>query len=127
MAAAGSCPNCHTDEHTRNYDRSPHYKTWAAEASGKAPPGTGVSCATCHLPRRKNPADGTVVVDHNQNGNLRPRDIMVRDVCMSCHGAGFSIDAMADAELVRQNFTGRPAKHVSSIDMVEQREGPKKK
>lgn len=127
MAAAGSCPNCHTDEHTRNYDRSPHYKTWAAEASGKAPPGTGVSCATCHLPRRKDPANGLTLVDHNQNSNLRPRDKMVRDVCVHCHSASFSIDSLADAELVRQNFAGRPLKHVSSMDMVEKRAAERKK
>ena len=126
MAAAGSCPTCHDDEHTRNYDRSAHYKTWDAEAKGKAPAGTGVSCATCHLPRRKNP-NGTILVEHNQNSNLRPTDKMVRDVCVNCHGVAFSLDAMADAELVRQNFAGPPAKHISSMDMVEKREAARKK
>lgn len=127
MAAAGSCPTCHDDEHTRNYDRSAHYKTWLAEATGKAPPGTGVSCATCHLPRRKNPSNGLILVDHNQNSNLRPTDKMIRDVCVNCHGAAFSLDAMADADLVRQNFAGRPAKHISTMDMVEKREAGRKK
>jgi formate-dependent nitrite reductase cytochrome c552 subunit len=127
MAAAGSCPTCHDDEHTRNYDRSAHYKTWLAEATGKAPPGTGVSCATCHLPRRKNPSNGLTVVDHNQNSNLRPVDKMIRDVCVNCHGAKFSLDAMADPELIRQNFTGQPSKHIGTMDMVEKREAGRKK
>jgi len=39
-------------------------------------------------------------------------------VCMSCHGLGFSIDALADPELINKNFNGKPAKHVESIDMA---------
>ncbi len=127
QAAAASCLNCHDDEHSRAYERSPHFRTWVAEVSGKAPVGSGVSCATCHLPRHKDPANGRVVVDHNQNGNLRPRDKMIRDVCENCHGAGFSINALADPQLVRQNFTGSPLKVGPTMEWVEKREAPKKK
>jgi hypothetical protein len=34
---------------------------------------------------------------------------------------GFSLDALADAALVRTNFIGRPSRHVESIDMALRR------
>jgi hypothetical protein len=37
---------------------------------------------------------------------------------MQCHGLAFSLDALADAELVRANFRGRPQRHVDSIEMA---------
>ena len=44
-------------------------------------------------------------------------------------GMGFAIDALADRDLARKNYTGRPSRHVQSIDMVKakQREVPRKK
>ena len=59
-----------------------------------------------------------MVVEHNQNDNLRPNEKMVRDVCLSCHSLAFSLDALADSDLVRRNFAGPPARHVESIDMA---------
>jgi hypothetical protein len=118
--AVDSCLGCHADEHSQSYRRSPHFKLWEKEIAGTAAPGTGVSCATCHLPREKREGS-TVVVQHNQNDNLRPNEKMVRNVCAACHGVGFSLDSIADEDLVRHNFDGRPAKHVASIDMVEKR------
>jgi hypothetical protein len=88
-----------------------------------APRNSGVSCATCHLPREIQRQDGKdiVRVQHNQNINLRPRDKMVRSVCLNCHGLGFSLDALADTALVARNFAGSPARHVPSLDMAEKR------
>ncbi|MRG95026.1 cytochrome c3 family protein [Polyangium spumosum] len=120
-AAVDSCLGCHDDEHSRSYQRSPHFKLWEAEMNGAAAAGTGVSCATCHMPREKQSNSAPVVVQHNQNDNLRPSEKMVRNVCTSCHGVGFSLDSIADPELVRANFAGRPKKHVASVDMVEKR------
>ena len=40
---------------------------------------------------------------------------------MQCHGLGFSLDALADENLLRNNFNGRPKAHVKSLDMVEER------
>lgn len=115
-AATEACQGCHDDEHTRAYATSPHAATWRAEIEGKLPPGAGVSCATCHLPRVE---DGTrVFVQHNQNDNLRPNEKMIRSVCNHCHGVGFAIDALADADLVRRNFAGKPRIHIASIDMA---------
>jgi len=126
VAASDSCLGCHDDEHSKNYRSSPHFKLWEAELAGKAEAGTGVSCATCHTPREKM-AQGGVWVQHNQNDNLRPNEKMTLNVCTSCHGLGFSLDAMADVELVQKNFKGRPKKHVATVDMVEKRNSTKRK
>jgi hypothetical protein len=46
---------------------------------------------------------------------------MIRDVCLSCHGLAFSIDALADRLLIESNFQGRPSRHIESIDMAARR------
>lgn len=122
-AAVESCLGCHADDHSRAYEDSVHYRLWSAERRGEAPAGSGVSCATCHLPRTPRKADGieALRVEHNQNANLRPNEKMIRSVCLNCHGLAFSIDALADPALVRRNFAGRPARHVTSPDMALER------
>jgi len=40
---------------------------------------------------------------------------------MQCHSLEFSIDALADPELIRRNFNGQPTKHIPSIDWALQR------
>ena len=122
-AAVDGCVACHDDEHTRAYADSPHARLWAQELAGEAPPGSGVSCASCHLPREPRRVAGgeRIVVEHNQNANLRPNEKMIRDVCLRCHSLRLSIDALADAALIRRNFAGRPAAHVESIDMARSR------
>jgi hypothetical protein len=123
-AAVESCLECHDDVHTRNYEASPHAAAWRAEQEGIRPQGTGVSCATCHLPRQVlgEGAAAHTSVQHNQNANLEPNEKMVRTVCLHCHGLAFSIDAMADVALIENNFRGRPAGHVASVDMARARE-----
>lgn len=124
QAAVKSCASCHDGEHTRAYFASPHYTLWQAEVAGKAAPGTGVSCATCHMPRHETDMpDGSKqwLADHNQSANLRPNEFMGREVCMSCHGMSFTLDALADKALISKNFTGRPSGHVESLDWVERR------
>src|SRR5262249_2193965 len=97
-AAVDACLGCHDDAHSRAYEGGSHFAAWKAELAGTAPPGSGVSCATCHLPRaaRRERGRDVVAVDHDQNGNLRPVTKMVRSVCMRCHGVGYSLDALAD-------------------------------
>jgi hypothetical protein len=122
-AASEACLSCHNDEHSRNYADSPHAELWRQEQSGQLPAGSGVSCATCHLPRTVHALKGIEVTlaEHNQNANLRPNEKMLRSVCMDCHGLAFSIDALADPLLVKNNFAGRPAQHVPSIDWAVRR------
>ena len=62
-----------------------------------------------------------VLANHNQNDNLRPNEKMIRSVCADCHGLRFSINSLADADLVRRNFSGRPALHIQSIDWALKR------
>ena len=115
--------NCHADDHTKAYVGSPHHELWRKELAGEAPAGSGVSCATCHMPRVHHRASGgqRTLVQHNQSDNLRPREKMLRPVCMNCHGLGFSIDALADPALIAANFRGRPRNPVLSLDMVVRR------
>jgi hypothetical protein len=121
-AAYKACVGCHDDEHTRNYEGSKHQALWLAELAGDTPAGSGVSCATCHLPRVK--GDEGTFVQHNQNDNLRPNEKMIRSACISCHGVPFAIDALADATLVKNNFRGTPSEHVQSVDYVRARQSP---
>lgn len=125
QAAVASCSGCHADDHTKAYEGSPHHKLLVAELAGKAEAGSGVSCATCHMPRAwmedASGFDEVLATNHNQNANLRPNEKMIRSVCMNCHGLGFSIDALADRELIKRNFDGRPSVHIESIDWTMKR------
>lgn len=125
-AAAEACVQCHSDDHSNAFGASAHADLWQREIAGEAPAGSGVSCAVCHLPRQTHSDDEYAVrqtfVLHNQNATLRPNEKMIRAVCMNCHGLGFSIDALADEELIRRNFAGAPARHVPSIEMAMQRQ-----
>jgi hypothetical protein len=62
-----------------------------------------------------------VLVQHNQNDNLRPNEKMLRPVCLNCHGLGFATNALADSKLVKGNFAGQPGVHIRSLDMVAKR------
>jgi hypothetical protein len=117
-----ACEGCHDDPHTLAYRSSPHFTAWQRELAGEAPAGTGVSCATCHMPRqtiRAREGAAGVRVQHDQNGNLRPPDRMAREVCISCQGLSFSLAALADSPLVTRNFRGRPAAPLTGMTLVE--------
>jgi predicted CXXCH cytochrome family protein len=119
-AASESCLACHDDTHSKSYAGSAHYRLWRAEISGAAPEGTGVSCATCHMPRAivKNENITRVSVLHNQNANLRPNSKMIRTVCLECHGLDYTMDALADPDLLLNNYNGSPKKQIKSLEMV---------
>jgi len=115
-AAMETCLECHADEHSLAFEGTPHARLWEAELAGTAPAGSGVSCATCHLPRISVEAGpARVLVAHGQNDFLRPNEKMIRSSCLACHGLGFAMDALADPALVENNFAGRPAREVESI------------
>lgn len=127
-AAVESCLQCHNDGHSLAYQGSSHHRLWQAELAGAAPAGSGVSCASCHMPREEHGAPGTatVSVQHNQSLNLRPVEKMARGVCIRCHGLGFALDSLADPALGRSNFDGPPRHHIESIEMVQSRRKPAK-
>jgi len=120
-AAAEACTGCHDDTHTLAYADSPHHELWKKELSGELPDGSGVSCATCHMPRIEFDVNDwltRVMVDHNQSANLSPNAKMIRSACLQCHGLEFSIDALADQRLIDNNFSGRPSVHVGTMDLA---------
>jgi formate-dependent nitrite reductase cytochrome c552 subunit len=120
-----ACLTCHNDRHSVAYKQSSHYALWQKELKGEGPAGSGVSCATCHLPRVefRTPDDvKRVLVQHNQNDSLRPNEKMIRPVCMNCHSLKDSIDALADRKLIARNFAGKPAAHIRGIEMALARE-----
>ncbi len=122
-AAVDACLGCHDDQHSLAYKDSPHFDLWYRETNGLAEKNTGVSCATCHLPRKTVRLDGKdmVMAEHNQNDNLRPNEKMLRSVCMQCHGLRFSIDALADENLIGNNFSEKPGVYIESLDLVKKR------
>ena len=126
FAATQACMQCHADEHTLAFEDSAHHQSWLDEQAGDLPVGAGVSCATCHVPRVAKKVEGKmqVTVSHNQNDFLRPNEKMIRPVCMQCHGLPFAIDALADRELIQNNFNAQPKKpHFtpSSFDLILQK------
>ncbi len=120
-AAVDSCLGCHADEHTKAYQESAHYRLWQQEQAGDLPAGSGVSCASCHMPRSVDTKDENklVSVEHNQNANLRPNEKMLRSVCMNCHGLTFSLNALTDKELIKWNFNAKPTGESETMQMVE--------
>jgi hypothetical protein len=114
FAAADACIQCHNDSHTQNYANSKHAALWLAEQSGTTAEGTGVSCATCHMPREER--GKTVVVQHNQNANLRPNEKMIRSVCIQCHDLQFTMDSLADQKVIDDNFTHPSSTRHPGID-----------
>ncbi len=126
-AAVEACEGCHADDHTKAFRASPHFELWRAERAGLAPAGSGVTCAGCHMPREAHKMDGREIIEvqHNQNANLRPNEKMIRSACLGCHGLGFAIDALADPKLITDNFKGRPARAIPSIEWAKARAAKK--
>jgi Zn finger protein HypA/HybF involved in hydrogenase expression len=118
-ATIDACLNCHNDEHSTNYKASPHFKLWQKERNGELPEGSGVTCASCHLPRLKK--GKKVTVDHNQSAYMRPSNKVLRKVCMNCHGLEFSLSALIDEKLINNNFNGSPNQSLKAIELLKAR------
>lgn len=123
LAAVEACLKCHDDKHSREYTGSKHYQLWLGEILGNAPAGSGVSCATCHMPRVEGESAGfssdSIRVVHNQSWNLAPVEKMVRSVCMNCHGLKFSLNALADSASKDTCYEGVPLKQLKTVEMAE--------
>lgn len=121
-AAVESCLDCHDDEHSQAYKQSPHYTLWQKEINGEAESGSGVSCASCHMPRVNYDVSdwmSRTIVDHNQSANLSPNTKMIRSSCQHCHGLEFTLDALTDEKLIVNNFSGKPDKHIMTMDLAD--------
>lgn len=114
-ASVDACLTCHDDSHSQAYTQSAHFGLWEAERKGDAPAGSGVSCASCHMPRGD---DGKVLANHNQSFSLRPSEKMLRAVCLNCHGMQFSLDALADPQMKSTCYSGTPDQSVRSLEMA---------
>lgn len=120
-AAVEACLGCHDDSHSISYKNSAHYALWQKETRGESVKGTGVSCASCHMPRTNYDVSewmSRIVVDHNQSANLSPNSKMIRSSCRHCHGLEFTLDALADTSLIQRNFDGAPQIDVKSMDLA---------
>jgi len=124
-ARVEQCLTCHDDEHSLAYIDSPHHELWKKELAGILPTGSGVTCATCHMPRiDKELFDGDFymgIVQHNQSDTLKPNEKMLRPVCINCHGLGYAIDALADKAAIKNNFSTEPSVHINGMEMAEKR------
>ncbi len=119
--AVESCLVCHDDDHSLAYKNSTHYALWKKQLNGETEAGTGVSCASCHMPRVKYDVSewmSRTIVDHNQSANLSPNTKMVRSSCAHCHGLEFVLDALADETLINDNFSSKPKKHIPTMDLA---------
>ena len=115
-AASDSCLTCHNDSHSLNYKKSKHFELVASEGILPRPSSDSVTCATCHLPREKH--GETIYVNHNNTYNLLPRDRMVKDVCINCHGMEYAYNSIFDDELVTENFARPPTLKLETFDLI---------
>lgn len=120
QAAVDSCLSCHNDTHSLNYQNSRHAALFDSDRSLPRPSGAAVSCATCHLPRHGvESGEATVTfVNHNNTYTLLPRDRMVQEVCMNCHGVEYGYQSIFDDDLVAANFDKPPTLAMETFDMV---------
>ncbi|MGF1459216.1 MAG: hypothetical protein ACFBSG_09335 [Leptolyngbyaceae cyanobacterium] len=120
QAAVDSCLGCHSDSHSLNYGDSRHADLFAADRDLPRPSATSVSCATCHLPRHQTGTGDSAVtlINHNNTYTLLPRDRMVKDVCMNCHGMEYSYNSIFDDDLVEANFNAPPTLALKTFDLV---------
>ena len=118
QAATDACLTCHSDTHSLNYKNSKHAERFAADRSLPRPSAESVSCATCHLPRQENQSGSITHVNHNNTYTLLPRDRMVQEVCMNCHGMEYSYNSIFDDEFVTANFDKAPTTEMKTFELV---------
>ncbi|WP_237057601.1 cytochrome c3 family protein [Microbulbifer sediminum] len=112
FAAVEACLGCHNDEHSLAYKESAHFQDWQDGSPG------GVSCANCHLPREEH--DGKILVNHNQNHNLRPNEKML-PVCLNCHGIEFAMSALSSERVLKSNFGLSPKTDHETFSLIRER------
>ena len=115
-ASVDSCLTCHNDNHSLNYKNSPHAKVFRNIGVLPRPNSDSVTCATCHLPREV--SGDSILVNHNNTYTLKPRDRMVKEVCMNCHGVEHAYNSIFDDELVEANFARPPNQKLPTFQLV---------
>ncbi|MEO0378284.1 MAG: hypothetical protein AAF329_27550 [Cyanobacteria bacterium P01_A01_bin.17] len=117
-AAVDSCLSCHNDDHSRNYKNSKHAQLWQQEGTLPRPSTQSTTCAACHLPRHDAGSGKPTQVNHNNTYTLLPRDRMVQEVCMNCHGMEYAYKSIFDDDLVASNFARPPTESLQTLEMV---------
>lgn len=119
-AAVDSCLTCHADNHSLNYKNSRHAELFDADRELPRASATAVSCSTCHMARYEREVGDrqTAFVNHNNTYNLLPRDRMVGEVCINCHGVEYSYNSIFDDELVEANFDKPPTLEMQTFDLM---------
>ena len=119
-AAVDSCLTCHADNHSLNYKNSRHAELFDADRELPRPSANSVSCSTCHMARHEREVGDrtTAFVNHNNTYNLLPRDRMVGEVCINCHGVEYSYNSIFDDELVEANFDKPPTLELETFDLM---------
>lgn len=117
-AAVDACLTCHNDTHSNNYKNSPHATLFSPAGELPRPDASAVTCATCHLPRQTLGETDRVFVNHNNTYTLLPRDRMVSDVCMNCHGLEHSYNSIFDDDLVEANFDQQPTQEMETFELI---------
>ena len=118
-AAVEACLSCHNDTHSLNYKNSQHAKLLFAEGQLPRPSEQSTTCATCHLPRQTvEGGESRVIVNHNNTFTLKPRDRMVKEVCMNCHGMEYAYNSIFDDALVESNFARPPTQTLETLEMI---------
>ncbi|MCA0892465.1 cytochrome c3 family protein [Microbulbifer agarilyticus] len=112
VAEVKACLSCHNDKHSLAYQNTEHFRLWDQQQPN------GVSCANCHLPREEH--KGQILVNHNQNHNLRPNEKML-PVCLNCHGVEFAVAALADERLIESNFNNEPDSEHKTFELIRER------
>ncbi|MEB3342073.1 hypothetical protein [Okeania sp.] len=120
QAAVDSCLTCHNDTHSLSYQDSKHGQQFLAAGRLPRPSEESVTCASCHLPRQHQEIGKKVFVNHNNTYNLLPRDRMVADVCMNCHGMEYSYNSIFDNELVEGNFNRQPNQDLETLKLIRE-------
>lgn len=122
-ASVDSCLTCHNDSHSLNYNKSPHGQLFAESRAGLArPTSQSITCATCHLPRQilEPGSEPKIGVNHNNTFTLLPRDRMVKEVCMNCHGMEYSFNNIFDDEVVESNFSYPSRQDLQTLKMIRE-------
>lgn len=115
-ASVDSCLTCHSDNHSLNYKNSPHAQIFRQIGTLTRPNADSVTCATCHLPREV--SGDAILVNHNNTYTLKPRDRMVKEVCLNCHGLEHAYNSIFDDELVETNFASSPTQKLPTFQLV---------
>jgi hypothetical protein len=63
-----------------------------------------------------------VHVNHNNTYTLLPRDRMVAEVCMNCHGMEYAYQSIFDDEMVEANFNRLPTLEMETFELVRKLE-----